>query len=160
MKQTDDDQQNEGNAETGGLQKHRKFLLPGLAILAAIAVIFGIDTAQRNSKIALRTTDTQAGCYGYSCQPYVNLGGRVSTVKYGSSLSYGTLYVKKGAKIELSWIGENIDFCKAEWTKENGTYLPPTRINEPINKDKQFTVGCYRKGSSTVYSTLNVVVNK
>lgn len=126
-----------------------------IAIAALLALYFAV-TALRNSG-RLGGNQSDASCYGYNCQPSISLGGRVVTTGYRpGSFSYGTLNIRSGEIVELTWSGVNVDRCAADWTQFTGTEMIPT-VYGRVNKTKKFEVTCY-KGNHRYKTSLKVKV--
>ncbi len=139
------------------LEKHPG--LKSLAGVAGVAIFLLAAIAIRNNYLeGLQGTGADASCYGYNCEPNVVIGGRSFNYGYNNDpFSYGTLNIRRGSMVELTWYGTNVDRCSAKWTDFNGTYYPPTVQSQPITRPQKFTVTC-TKGRHKVSSTLNVRV--
>lgn len=140
------------------IEKYRKYMVPGIALAVAVALVGGAWILRNN----IRSLGTQAGCYGYNCEPSVSLGGRVTGFRNGAPLSYGILRVVPGSNIELSWTAENVDRCIAEnnWTDFTGIYYPPTPQSEAITRSQVFKVNCYKNRRIVASSSLTVELVK
>lgn len=150
------------DASTGGQGLFQKN--PGLKTLvgvAGIAVFLLAAIALRNNYFdKLEGTGADA-CYGYDCKPTVVLGGRTFGTGYDTSFSYGTLTIRRGQPIELTWHGTNVDKCVADWTDFNGTYYPPTYYETRITTSQTFSVLCTNNDQrATVRGSLNVQVTR
>lgn len=124
--------------------------------VALVAVLFlGVQSLRDSGRLGGNQSD--ASCYGYNCQPSISLGGRVVTSGYKSGpFSYGTLNIRSGEIIELTWNGVNVDRCSADWTQFAGTQMPPT-VYGRVNKSKNFEVTCF-KGNHRYKTNLKVKV--
>lgn len=140
------------------LEKNRKYMVPGVALLVALVLVGGAWILRNN----IRSLGTQASCYGYNCESSVALGGRVSGFRYGSELSYGTLRVPVGSTIDLSWTAQNVDKCVAEngWTDFTGIYYPPTLRPSPVVRSEELKVNCYKGKKVVATSTLRIELVK
>ncbi len=118
--------------------------LKALGGIALIAVLFvGVQALRDAGRLGGQRS--QAGCYGYNCQPTLVVGGRAITGGYGGPFSYGTLSIRAGSPIELTWYATNVDYCRADWTQFTGTYMPPTYYG-PVRRSQKFPVTCYTNG--------------
>lgn len=121
---------------------------PALKPIAGVALIAVLFLGVQSIRGRLSNQYSDASCYGYQCQPSVSIGGRVVTKGYNNGeFSYGTLNVKRGSTIELTWFGANVDSCSADWSKFTGTYMGPT-VFGAITANQDFTVNCFTNGSS------------
>lgn len=133
---------------------------PALKMVAGVAVVvalfLGVQELRDSGRLSGVFSD--ASCYGYNCQPFVVLGGRAVTGGYQPNpISYGTLTVRSGTPIELTWSGSDVDRCKADWTRYTGTYLAPTVVSGAVTRSQVFEVTCF-KGRQKVKSNLRVRV--
>lgn len=147
---------NSANGLAGLFYKDSKLQPAGFVAAIALFLVCAWGIRQY---VNLDSKGSSANCYGADCQPSVTIGGRVSGAGYNSAMSYGTLYVKYGDLIELTWMGNAVDRCEAvgKWTKFRGTYMPPTLYPGKISASQDFSVKC-RRGRTEVMSTLSVVV--
>lgn len=130
---------------------------PALKAVAGVAAIVALFIGVQNFRD--KGLQSDASCYGYNCQPSIILGGRAVSTGYGSNpFSYGTLNVRSGSTIELTWSGANVDRCQADWTSFAGTYMQPT-VYGRVNRNQNFEVTCF-KGRQKVKTNLLVKVSR
>lgn len=133
-------------------------------VVGALALVLFVATAfvLRDRANNVQPSYSSADCYGVDCTASVSLGGRAIPYGYDSQFSYGTLYVRAGESIELTWFGDNVDTCKADkgWTSFKGIYLPPTLLERKLPRSQTLSVSCYQGKRVVVTGSLNVVVEK
>lgn len=143
--------------ETKGVFANNPKLKP--AVLVAAIALFIVGAFAVRQYLDVDATGSSANCYGYNCESYVMVGGRLANGSKDSDITYGTLYVKSGSAIELTWSGINVDRCEAigRWTRFKGTYMAPTAYPFAITQSQSFGVKC-KKGRQTFEGYFSVVV--
>lgn len=141
----------------------RKFMAPGIALLAAFAIIVGVTTLKNNDQISGQGAG--ASCHGPNCQAKVQIGARVATTGYGSPVSYNNLKIKRGQQVALMWAAQNADYCRAAegWTDYIGSYYEPTVYNQVLTNNQKFSVECFARNKNGVdrmvaKSSINIIV--
>lgn len=146
------------NPLLGLLDKH-PLIKPVIGILVLVLFV-GVAFVLRSQSENVQPNYSSADCYGTDCTPSVTIGGRTIPYGYDRAFTYGTLYIRRGQSIELTWFGNNVDTCKAVngWTNFTGVYLPPTLYERRLKDSDTISVKCYRGKREVIAGSLNVIV--
>lgn len=152
---------NSDNSGNQNQQTVKRKVLPILMALGFVAVILLVVVTARQAN-RLASLKSSADCSEPECRPSVILSGR--EFGYGSNLSMqsGSLTARSGQPLELTWVAQNVDMCRADgnWTPHAGVVYPPTALNRLLNKSERFSVTCYVDNQPVATSSLEVIVLK